>query len=154
MSTPESTVEDAAGKAAGAFRTAFQDGAKVLKDGVDKTLKNYDRLVAFGKENAVAAGQAANASAKGAESLHDELYSYSRRTMESALSAVTGLVDAKSVADALELQRSFARSSFEAWSDEMTKLSEIYLAAARESFEPFGGRFQAWLDIVQQTRTV
>jgi phasin family protein len=153
MSKPKSTAEDTARKATDGAQPTLQSGTEALKDNLDKALKNYDQMVAFGKQGATALSQSAGATAKGAESLHDEFYAYSKRSIESSLSAANALFGAKSLAEVVEVQTGFAKSAFEAYADELTKLSEIYLATARESYAPLKGRVQAWMDVVQQART-
>ena len=58
----------------------------------------------------------------------------------------------KSVHEAFELQSDFAKTQFEGYVAQMTKLGEIYVAAAKDSFAPIQGRVQAWVDTVQNAR--
>jgi phasin family protein len=58
----------------------------------------------------------------------------------------------KSVHEAFEFQTDFAKSAFEAYVAELSKISELTSAATKEVFAPFKGRVQAWLDVVQNTR--
>ena len=140
-STEETVTED--------VEAAVSNGTQPLKKGIDKALRNYDQLVGFGKQTAAAMGQSVTAAGKGAESLHDEFYAYSRRSIDNTVAAATALFRTKSLAEAFELQSNFAKSAFEAYADEITKLSEIALSTARESFEPLKGRAEAWMEVVQ-----
>ena len=140
-STEETVTED--------VETAVNDGTQSLKTGLDKALRNYDRLVGVGKQTAAAMGQSATAAGKGAESLHDEFYAYSKRSIDNSVAAATALFRTKSQAEAFELQGNFAKSAFEAYADEIAKLSEIALSTARGSFEPLKARAEAWMEVVQ-----
>jgi phasin family protein len=149
MNSSETTVEEAAKQAAEGLRSSMETGAQTLKTNFDKALGNYDRIVDFGKETSSAFGKAASAARKGAESLHDEFYAYSRRSIENTLAATGALVRSKNLNEALQVQAGFAKSAYEAYTDEVTKLSEMALALTREALEPLNGRAQAWLDVVQ-----
>jgi phasin family protein len=143
--SPEETVTED-------LKTAADSGTQSPKTNLDKALRNCDQLVGFGKQNAVAMGKAASAAGKGAESLHDEFYAYSRRSIENSFAAANALFRAKSLAEAFELQSGFAKSAFEAYADEVTKLSQIALTAARESFEPLKGRAEALMNAVRSAQ--
>ena len=58
----------------------------------------------------------------------------------------------KSVHEAFELQTSFAKTAFESYVAQMTKLSELMVATSKETFQPIQGRVQAWVDVVQSAR--
>ena len=53
-------------------------GTQVFGSNLGKALGDDDRLVDFGRASAAALGQAASATAKGAQSMHDEFYAYSK----------------------------------------------------------------------------
>ena len=48
-----------------------------------------------------------------------------------------------------KLQTDFAKSAFETYVGELTKFSELFTAATKDSFAPLQGRVQAWVDVVQ-----
>ena len=58
----------------------------------------------------------------------------------------------KSVHEALELQTDFAKTAFDTYVGQMTKLGEIFQTSAKETFAPLQSRVQAWVEVVQNTR--
>lgn len=136
------------------FETAAKNGTDAFKAGFEKVAKNYDRFLGYGKDTIDAYTKSATAATKGAESLQSELYSYSKRSVDESISTVKALLSTKSVHEVLELQTSFAKTAFDAYVTEVTKVSEILLSTAKESFEPLRGRAQAWVEVVQSGRPV
>ena len=145
--TAEKTFEAAEG-----MESAMKNGAETFKNGFEKAVKGYDQFLGFGKETVEAYTKAANVAAKGAETLHNEIFAYSKQSMEDTMAAAKALMTTKSVHEAFELQSDFAKTQFEGYVAQMTKLSEIYAAAAKDSFAPIQGRVQAWVETVQNTR--
>ena len=139
-------------QAAEGMENVMKNGADAMKTGFEKAVKGYDQFLGFGKETVEAYTKAANVAAKGAETLHNEIFAYSKQSMEDTMAAAKALMTTKSVHEAFELQSDFAKTQFEGYVAQMTKLGEIYVAAAKDSFAPIQGRVQAWVDTVQNTR--
>ena len=109
-------------------------------------------MLGFGKETMEAYVKAANVAGKGAESLNTELYNYSKTSIEGGIAAAKALMASKSAHEAFELHTDYAKSAFDAYISEMTKLGEMFVATSKQSFEPIQGRYQAWLATVQNAR--
>jgi phasin family protein len=135
--------------AAEGAESVMKNGSDAFKTGFEKAVKGYDQFVGFGKENVEAYTKAASVAAKGAETLHNEIFAYSKQSMEDTIAATKALMSTKSVHEAIELQTDFAKTYFDGYVAQMTKLSEIYVATAKNSFAPIQGRVQAWVDTVQ-----
>jgi phasin family protein len=138
--------------AAEGMETAFKNGTEALKTGFDKAVKNYDQLLGYGKDTVEAYVKSANAAGKGAETFHNEIYAFSKQSIEESISAAKALLGTKSVHEAFELQSDFAKSAFDAYVNELTKLSELFVSTTREAFEPLQGRVAAWVEVVQSAR--
>ncbi|MBV9044962.1 MAG: phasin family protein [Alphaproteobacteria bacterium] len=137
---------------ANTFETAFKTGSEALKANFEKAVKNYDQFLGFQKDTVEAYVKAANVAGKGAETLHNEIYAFSKQSIEDAITHGKAVMATKSVHEAFELQTGFAKSAFEAYVANMTKLSELAVATSKETFEPIQGRVQAWVDVVQSAR--
>ncbi|HEY0104720.1 MAG TPA: phasin family protein [Rhizomicrobium sp.] len=131
------------------FETAFKTGTEAMKANFDKVVKSYDQFLGFSKDTMEAYVKAANVAGKGAETLHNEIYGYSKTAIEDTIANAKALMASKSAHEAFELQTGFAKSAFETYIAEMTKLSELMVATSKETFEPIQGRVQAWVDVVQ-----
>jgi phasin family protein len=134
------------------IETAFKTGTEALKANFEKAKKGYDQFLGFQKDTVEAYVKAANVAGKGAETLHNEIYSYSKASIEGTIANAKALMSTKSAHEAFELQTGFAKSAFEAYVAEMTKLGEMFASTSKQSFEPIQGRVQAWVDVVQNAR--
>jgi phasin family protein len=145
--TTEKTIE-----ATENMESAMKNGAEALKTGFEKVAKSYQHFAGYGKETVEAYMQAANVAGKGAETLHNEIYSYSKQSFEDAIAQTKAVMATKSVHEAFELQTDFAKTAFEGYVSQMTKLGEIFASTTKDSFAPIQGRVQAWVDVVQNAR--
>jgi len=73
-------------------------------------------------------------------------------SIEEAVSATKAVLGSKSIHEAFEFQTDYAKSAFEAYVGELSKITELATSATKDSFAPFKGRVQAWLDTVQSVR--
>ena len=147
-----SKAKTAGEKATASAESALENGAAALKTGLDKALKGYDAFVGYGKDTAEAVTKSATVAGKGIESINSEIYSYSKQSIEEAVAATKAVMGSKSVHEAFEFQTDFAKSAFESYVAELSKISELATSATKDSFAPFKGRVQAWLDVVQTAR--
>jgi phasin family protein len=147
-----SKVKTAGEKATASAETTLENGAAALKTGLEKALKGYDAFVGYGKDTADAVTKSATVAGKGVETINSEIYSYSKQSIENAVSASKAVMGSKSIHEAFEFQTDFAKSAFEAYVSELSKIGELATAATKDSFAPFKGRVQAWLDTVQSAR--
>jgi phasin family protein len=132
--------------------TAFKNGSEAFKTSFDKMVTGYDRAFGFGRETMEAYVKAANVAGKGVETIHGEVYAYSKQSFEDSVSAAKAVMGSKSVHEAFELQTDFVKSAFEAYVSQLTKISEIAFSTAKDAISPIQGRVQAWTDVVETTR--
>jgi phasin family protein len=147
-----SKAKTAGDKATASAETALENGAAALKTGLEKALKGYDAFLGYGKETAEAVMKSATVAGKSAETINSEIYSFSKQSIEDTVAATKAVMGSKSVHEAFEFQTDFAKSAFEAYVAELSKISEMATAATKEAYAPFKGRVQAWLDVVQTAR--
>ena len=134
------------------IENAFKNGTEAFRTSFDKAVKNYDQFLGYGKDTVAAYVKSANAAGKGAETFHNELYSFSKQSIEDSIAAAKAVLGSKSVHEAFELQTDFAKTAFDAYVGELTKLSELVVSTTRQTMEPLQGRFQAWVEVVQTSR--
>lgn len=134
------------------IENAFKTGAETLKANLEKAAKGYEQILGFSKDTAEAYAKAATVAGKGAETLNSEIFAYSKQSIEGSIANAKAVMASKSVHEAFELQTSFAKTAFESYVAQMTKLSEMMVATSKETFQPIQGRVQAWVDVVQSAR--
>lgn len=100
-----------------------EDASKFGKEAVDNGLKSF-----------AAVSQSAQAIAM-------ETSEYMKRSLESGVAAWQEAAKAKSLESALEIQSSYAKSAYEGFVAEASKLQQLYTDMAKEAFKPFEAAF-------------
>jgi hypothetical protein len=62
---------------------------------------------------------------------------YSKKTFEDGTAAIEKLFGAKSFDKAIEVQTAYAKTAYEGFVAEATKIGELYADFAKEAFKPF-----------------
>lgn len=125
---------------------------KVMEEGVEKMSKGFEDAGQFGQDNVEAVVASTKAVAKAVEEMNAEIISFSKKNYEDSMAAVKEMGTVKSVSDFFEMQTSMAKTSFEGFVAEATKLNEMYAAAAKDAFAPLNARFTAAADMVKTYR--
>jgi len=134
------------------IETAVKNGAEAFKANFDKAVKGYDKFLGLGKENLEAVVASATVAGKGAETIHSEAYAFSKQSIEDAVAATKAVLASKSAHEAFELQTDFAKSAFDQYVTQVTKMNEIFVSTAKDAFSPLQTRYQAWVEAVQSAR--
>ena len=74
---------------------------------------------------------------KSAQAIAVEIADYSKKSFENSTAALEKLFGVKSIEKAIELQTEYAKSAYEGFVAEATKIGEMYTAMAKESYKPF-----------------
>jgi phasin family protein len=102
-------------------------------------LKNVDEMQKLGKDNVEAAVKAFGATSKGFQAIAAEVTNYSKKSFEDGTAAVERLLGAKTLEKAIEIQSEYAKTAYEGFVAEATKLGELYADLAKEAYRPFEG---------------
>ena len=100
-------------------------------------VKNLEDLQQVGKENVDIALKSMGAVSKSAQAIVVEVTDYSKKAFEDNTAALEKLFGAKSLEKAIELQTEYAKSAYESFVAEATKIGELYADLAKESYKPF-----------------
>ena len=125
---------------------------KAMEEGVEKMSKGFEDAGQFGQDNVEAIVASTKVVAKAVEEMNAEIISFSKKNYEDNMAAVKEMGTVKSVSDFFEMQTSMAKTSFEGFVAEATKLNEMYAAAAKDAFAPLNARFTAAADMVKTYR--
>ncbi len=74
---------------------------------------------------------------KGAQAIASETTEYTRKSVEAGSGFVDALFSAKSLEDAIDIQASYFRQSYEAFVAESSRISELYAELAKDAYKPF-----------------
>src|SRR5262249_8465938 len=78
---------------------------------------------------------------KSLQAITVEIADYSKTVFEQSAAATEKLIGAKSLEKAIEVQSDYAKSAYETFVAEATKLGELYADLAREAYKPFETQF-------------
>lgn len=96
----------------------------------------FESVQQFGKGQFEAASAAAAAFTKGWQGIATETTDYSKKSFEKSRVLAEKLISVKKIDEAIALQTEFAKTSYEDFVAEATKLGELYTALAKEVFKP------------------
>lgn len=97
----------------------FEDAGKFGKEFVDGSLKSLASL------------------SKGLQAIAVETTDYTKASLEAGSAALEKLVSAKSLEKAIEIQSEYAKTAYEGFVSEATKIGELYADLFRDYYKPF-----------------
>ncbi len=100
-------------------------------------LKNFDDVQKYGKEHMDSTMKAWGQVSKGVQAIAAETADYSKRSFEEGSAALEKLLGAKSLEKAIEIQTAYAKTAYEGFVAQATKMGELYADLAKETYRPF-----------------
>ena len=97
----------------------LEDVQKLSKDNMDATMKSFGAL------------------SKASQAIATEVADYSKKSFEDVTKIMEKLLGAKSLDKAIEIQTDFAKTAYESFVAQATKIGELYADLAKESYKPF-----------------
>jgi phasin family protein len=111
--------------------------SRAAATGKAKTMfTNVEEIQKFGKQQFEAVTAATTSLSKGLQEIATETTDYSKKALAANTSVVEKLLGAKNVETAVQIQSEFAKSAYESFVAEVTKLGELYAKLAKEAFKP------------------
>jgi phasin family protein len=112
---------------------SFQPLARIA----GRTIMTTEDMQKLGKDNMDMAMNSFGALSKSAQALAVEIVDYSKKSIEGSAAAWEKLMGTKSLEKAMQVQSEYMKSSYEDFVAEMTKLGELYMDLAKETYKPF-----------------
>ena len=97
----------------------IEDVQKMSKDNMDATMKSFGAL------------------SKASQTIAAELVDYSKKSFEDSTKVMEKLLGAKSLDKAIEIQTDYAKTAYEGFVAQATKIGELYADLAKETYKPF-----------------
>ena len=119
------------------------DTQKALGANVEDFSKRLQGVSSFNQQTLEAFAKSSEIAAKAFEGIGREVAAYTKTSFEERVAAVQDLATAKTLPELFEKQTSFARSVFEGWVHQASKMNEFYTAAAKDIAAPIAQRFSA-----------
>ena len=102
-------------------------------------VRNIDDVQKLGKDNMDATLKSFGAVSKSLQAITVEIADYSKKVFEQTAAATEKLIGAKSLDKAIEVQTDYAKTAYEGFVAQATKIGEIYADIAKQSYKPFEG---------------
>ncbi|HVY86025.1 MAG TPA: TIGR01841 family phasin [Caulobacterales bacterium] len=141
MATPKTAT--ARKTASEAFEQVTTASSEAMRENIDRSMAALSEASAFGKENMEAWMASAAAAQKGMETLSARAVAFSKQALENHMAATKSLMSSKSVQEFVEKQSEYARSSFDAYVQELTSLSDLVSGVTKEAIKPINDRMTA-----------
>jgi hypothetical protein len=111
--------------------------APLCGPGRETMVKNFEDLQQVSKDNIDIAMKSIGAVSKSAQAIAAEVADYSKKSFEESTAALEKLFGVRSLEKAIEVQTEYAKSAYEGFVAEATKIGELYADMAKETYKPF-----------------
>jgi hypothetical protein len=105
--------------------------------GKDIIVVKVEEIQQYGKEHFESVVASANTLQSGVQAIATAYGDYTKKSFEDGKSFVEKLAGVKSLDKAIEVQTEYAKTTYEGFVAEATKIGELYAAFAKESYKPF-----------------
>ena len=123
------------------LQAVFGDVNERARTQIERNTRVAEELTELSKGNVEAFVASTKIVAKGLETVGQEVAEYSRKSFEDASAALKSFAEVKSATDFFRLQSDFARSQFDGFVAESSKLSETMIKLAGDVAEPLASRY-------------
>ncbi len=100
-------------------------------------MQQFEAMQKAGKENVDAALKSFSVASRGMQTIATETSDFTKKSFEQSAAAMEKLVAVKSVDKAFEVQADYAKSAYEGFVAQATRMGEMYAAMAKDAFKPF-----------------
>jgi hypothetical protein len=100
-------------------------------------VKNLEDLQQVSKDNVDTAMKSMGAISKSTQAIAVEVADYSKKAFEDGTAALEKLFGVKSLDKAIELQSEYAKTAYEGFVAQASKMGEMYADLAKETYKPF-----------------
>ena len=104
-----------------------------------KMMNSFESIQKQGQENLDLAMKSMTALSKGFQEIAKEAADYAKASFETSSATAEKLMATKSVEKAFEVQSEYAKSAYEAFIAQATKMGELYAGVAKEATKPLEG---------------
>ncbi len=99
-------------------------------------MNNFDDIQKLNKDNLDAAMKTFGQVSKGMQAIAAEFADYSKKSFEEGSAAMEKLMAVKTMDKAIEVQTDYAKSAYEGFVAQATKMGELYADLAKEAYKP------------------
>ena len=100
-------------------------------------IKNMEDVQKMGKDNMDATMKSLGMLSKASQAIAAEVADYSKKSFEDGSKVMEKLMGVKSLEKAIEIQTDYAKTAYEGFVAQATKMGELYSELAKETYKPF-----------------
>jgi hypothetical protein len=100
-------------------------------------VQGFENFQKIGKENVDATVKSLGAVSKSVQAIATESAEYSKKSFEQGSAALERLLSVKTFDKAVEVQTDYAKTAYEGFVAQATRLGELYAGLAKELYKPF-----------------
>jgi phasin family protein len=127
-----------------AAQKGIEQAVQLTKENVEKAsvafFKGYDEFSVYSKGNVEAVVKAGSIYARGLEDLSKTMLAITQSQIEASVAATKAVLGCTSLRQMVDVQTGLARSHFDRFVADGSKLSEVSLKVANEALEPIQAR--------------
>ncbi len=116
---------------------------KSLGENIEKLSQGFREMGFVNKRNFEAFAKSSEITVRALENFGGEVAAYTKRSHEDRVAAAKDISGARTMAELVEKQTSFAQHAFEEWAQQAIKLNAIYSSATKDIAGPLGERASA-----------
>lgn len=105
-------------------------------------IKNFDDIQKISQTNVDTAMKMMGEWNKSWQAIAAEMSDYTKRSFEDGTATFEKLISAKSIDQAMEIQSSYAKRSYDEYMQQMSKMQSMYTNLAKEAVKPAEKLFQ------------
>jgi phasin family protein len=124
---------------------------KKKSNGTAFTNGSFEKLADAGRQNIEAFVAASNIAAQGFGEVNQAWVSFAKSAIERNSAAAEAVFAAKTPADAVELQTDWARSAFDNYMSESSKIAELAVKTANDAIAPIRARIDIAVENINET---
>jgi phasin family protein len=118
----------------------LSEGGKPMAEPIQKAAEDFQKTANefqdMGKDNYEAMVRSYGELNKGLQAIAARWTQFSKRSFEDATRTLEKLIGAKSFEQAVEIQTDYAKTAYDNWLAEASKIGEMYANTAREVYKP------------------
>ncbi len=115
-------------------------------------IKNLEEFQTIGKDQFDASVASATAVSTGIQTIATEVADFSKKSFEESTAVWEKALASKSLDKAVDIQTTYAKSAYEAYVGQLTKIGELYMSTAKEAYKPFEAQIAAFSGKVAQKK--
>lgn len=137
------SAESAAKKVTETVESYAADAQNLVSEQIEKLTKGFEDTSEFSQKNVDALVKSSEIAVKAAEGINAEVTAFSKKAFDESVAAAKDLASARNVSELFEKQSTYAKTFFDGFVAQSSKLNEIYAAAAKDIVEPVNARVSA-----------